>query len=185
MPKMNRRSFLQLLGATATAAIIEPTKALVFADASGLLVTEYSLLEEGVHKISFNVFQHAALVLPAPAGEKCRATLRMPDELKGVLAYTRGVQTFNGPAEVLITHVGRAPISMLAAAVDATIFNSHGDLNPVDWGVITTDRALEFDYEAMGQENEHLFLALAFTAHEEGYSHCPPGSGFGEGGAQS
>jgi hypothetical protein len=173
MPKMNRRSFLAMLGATATAAVLDPTRALAYPKGTvvqELLVTRYSLLPEGASPVlPVGAMAVTAYILPAPAGRRCRAEICVPDELKRAMAYPRMVMTGNGPAEVAVSRVGRGALNYTVPGdIDATVFNGFGGPLPLDWGLITRGNGIEIDYRSLSEEDEALFLALYFTTHDEG-----------------
>lgn len=172
--KMNRRSFLQLIGAAAAAAAVGPAEVLASTpDRLETLVTRYQLLP-GRPKV-FGSYRIVAFALPAPNGQRCRAVLEVgPDDLKGVMVYPRGVMVFNGPAEVRITRVGRPDgPTMIMRELDAHVLNTDGAPCPVDWGVISRSHSLALEYEALGPGDEELYLALHFTDHDEGYTYPP------------
>ena len=169
---MNRRGFLQLLGVSAAAAVVVKPSLVVAATEREpeILVTEYALL--GPTSSPTGLVDHhglAGLVLPAPAGRKCRARIIPGSNVANLIANTFAVASYNGPAEVLLSHAECAGFDNLLQPVDAFVFSR--EFCRVNWGPFGVNRPLELDYEAVGLEDQTFFLGVKFSV---GVPSSPP-----------
>lgn len=112
-----------------------------------------------------SVCPYAPMAFKAPAGRRCRVSIHpLPADVDpmGNECLVYGIRVSDLTNDIVFHKLGKKEGFILNETIDATAFRTDCVYCPLDVGVISADDPMVLEFQAMGDEDTWLSMAVCF-----------------------